>query len=76
MHSGDMHVEAVERAAGLRAVLAAVQQAVGEVEILHMLPHISAVPSYKDTAPYFHTSKTLTVDTHLPVHLELELARF
>jgi len=38
-----MHVETIERATGLGAVLAAVEQAVGKVEVLHMLPHVTTV---------------------------------
>jgi hypothetical protein len=43
VHSGHMHVEAVQRSAGLGAVLAAVQQAVRKMEVLHMFPHVPSV---------------------------------
>jgi hypothetical protein len=43
VHSGHMHVEAVQRSTGLGAVLAAVQQAVRKMEVLHMFPHVPSV---------------------------------
>ncbi len=43
VHSGHMHVEAIQRSAGLRAVLAAVQQAVRKMEVLHMFSHVPSV---------------------------------
>ena len=37
---GDVGVEAVPRGAGLPAVLARVRVRAGEVEVLHVLPHV------------------------------------